>query len=307
MNFQGEPPVGRALELKADLGHAISDRQRPPVLALGFGRHGLKLGGALEGGLERERLFGEGGTTTPAVRLARWRQRASILDSVREKVSGVTRTIDGEDRATLDEYLESIRDVERRIQRAEQRQSYDLPEVAQPEGIPATFAEHVRLMFDLQALAFASDMTRVFSFKMGRDSSARVFPRSGVDRPLHPASHHGENERSIEAFAQINRYHVSQIPYFLQKLQETMEGDTHLLEKTMIVYGSPMGNPNVHNHKRCPLIVVGGANGKLQGNLHLRAPDGTPMANAMLAMLHRLGMEDTEAFGDSTGTFDLSG
>ena len=105
----------------------------------------------------------------------------------------------------------------------------------------------------------------------------------------------------------MNRYHVGQVPYLLQKLQDTMEGDTHLLDKTMVIYGSPMGDPNVHNHKRCPLIVVGGANGKLQGNLHLRAPDGTPMANAMLAMLHGLGMEDMEAFGDSTGTFDLSG
>ena len=161
-------------------------------------------------------------------------------------------------------------------------------------------------MFDLQALAFASDMTRVFSFKMGRDSSARVFPRSGVDRPFHPASHHGENERSIEAFAQINRYHVGQIPYFLQKLQETMEGDTHLLDKTMIVYGSPMGNPNVHNHKRCPLFIVGGANGALPGNLHVRAEPGTSMANVMLTLMHSLGLDDLKSFGDSTNEFVFS-
>jgi hypothetical protein len=147
----------------------------------------------------------------------------------------------------------------------------------------------------------------VFSFKLGRDASSRVYPNSGIDRPFHPASHHGENKSSIELFAEINRYHVGQVPYLLQKLQDTMEGDTHLLDKTMVIYGSPMGNPNVHNHKRCPLIVVGGANGRLQGNLHLRAPDGTPMANAMLAMLKALGMEDMETFGDSTGTFDLLG
>ena len=208
----------------------------------------------------------------------------------------------------LDRYLENIRELERRIQRTEQRnvsgEVRALPEA--PAGVPDSFQEHVQLMFDLQVLAFASDMTRVFSFKMGRDSSARVFPRSGVDRPFHPASHHGENERSIEAFAQINRYHVSQIPYFLQKLQETMEGDTHLLDKTMIVYGSPMGNPNVHNHKRCPLFIVGGANGALPGNLHVRAEPGTSMANVMLTLMHNLGLDDLESFGDSTSEFIFS-
>ena len=120
-------------------------------------------------------------------------------------------------------------------------------------------------MFDLQALAFEADMTRVFSFKMGRDASGRVYPDSGIDKPFHPASHHGENEQNILDFAQINKYHVGMLPYFLEKLKNTMEGDAHLLDKTMIIYGSPMGNPNVHNHKRCPLFVAGGANGQLKG------------------------------------------
>ena len=254
-----------------------------------------------------DQLFGAGGT--PEARAARRRSHSSILDWITGEVAELQRNLKPADRRRLERYLENIREIERRIQRVEERnasgEERELP--AAPAGVPDDFDEHVRLMFDLQALAFAADVTRVFSFKLARDGSSRVYPNSGLDRPFHPSSHHGGREANIEQFAQMNRYHVGQVPYLLQKLQDTMEGDTHLLDKTMVIYGSPMGDPNVHNHKRCPLIVVGGANGKLQGNLHLRAPDGTPMANAMLAMLHRLGMEDTEAFGDSTGTFDLSG
>ena len=180
----------------------------------------------------------------------------------------------------------------------------ELPEA--PAGVPDSFREHVQLMFDLQALAFASDVTRVFSFKMGRDSSARIFPESGVNKPFHPASHHGGNEGNITDFSEINRYHVGMLPYFLERLESTMEGDTHLLDRTMIVYGSPMGDPNIHNHKRCPLFVVGGANGRMDGNAHLRAAPGTPMANVMLSLSHKLGMDDVERFGNSTGDFSLT-
>ena len=254
-----------------------------------------------------DQLFGAGGT--PEARAERRRAHSSILDWITGEVAELQRNLKPADRRRLERYLENIREIERRIQRVEERnasgEERELP--AAPAGVPDDFDEHVRLMFDLQVLAFAADVTRVFSFKLARDGSSRVYPNSGLDRPFHPSSHHGGRESNIEQFAQMNRYHVGQVPYLLQKLQDTMEGDTHLLDKTMVIYGSPMGDPNVHNHKRCPLIVVGGANGKLQGNLHLRAPDGTPMANAMLAMLHRLGMEDMEAFGDSTGTFDLSG
>ena len=254
-----------------------------------------------------DQLFGAGGT--PEARAARRRSHSSILDWIIGEVADLQRNLKPADRHRLERYLENIREIERRIQRIEQRhasgEERELP--AAPPGVPDSFDEHVQLMFDLQVLAFTADVTRVFSFKLGRDASSRVYPNSGIDRPFHPASHHGENKSSIELFAEINRYHVGQVPYLLQKLQDTMEGDTHLLDKTMVIYGSPMGNPNVHNHKRCPLIVVGGANGRLQGNLHLRAPDGTPMANAMLAMLKALGMEDMETFGDSTGTFDLLG
>jgi hypothetical protein len=173
--------------------------------------------------------------------------------------------------------------------------------------VPDSYREHTELMFDLQALAFESDMTRVFSFKLSRDSSGRVFPESGSDKGFHPASHHGALEAEILEFAKINTYHVSLLPYLLERLDGVQEGDSTLLEKTMIVYGSPMGDPNVHNHRRVPFLLLGGANGKLEGNRHLRAPDGTPLANVMLDMMHKLGLEDMESFGDSNGVFSLTG
>ena len=253
-----------------------------------------------------DQLFGAGGS--PEGRAARRQANKSILDWVSGRVGELKRQLGPADVHRLDLYLENIREIERRIQRIEEHNASgevrELP--AAPAGVPDSFEEHVKLMFDLQALAFASDITRVFSFKMGRDSSARVFPESGVETPFHPASHHGNNHGNITDFAMINRYHVGMLPYFLKRLEDTMEGESSLLDKTMIVYGSPMGDPNVHNHKRCPLFVVGGANGKLAGNLHVKAADGTPMANVMLGLMHKLGMEDEEAFGDSTGDFSFS-
>ncbi|MEP7345249.1 MAG: DUF1552 domain-containing protein, partial [Gemmatimonadaceae bacterium] len=153
--------------------------------------------------------------------------------------------------------------------------------------------------------AFAADITRVFSFKMGRDGSSRVFPESGSDKPFHPASHHGGSEKGVKDFFLINKYHVSMLPYFLEKLKGITEGDSNLLEKTLIMYGSPMGDSNLHNHRRCPLIVMGHANGQLTGNVHLKAPDGTPMANAMVSVMNALGMDDVKRFGDSTDAFPI--
>ena len=253
-----------------------------------------------------DQLFGAGGT--PEARAARQRSSASILDFLTGEVASLKGRLDPSDRQRMDRYLENVREIERRIQRVvarnESGERRDLPEA--PAGVPDSFDEHVKLMFDLQALAFQADMTRVFSFKMGRDASGRVYPESGIDKGFHPASHHGDNENNITDFAQINRYHVGLVPYFLDRLKESMEGDTHLLDKTMIVYGSPMGDPNVHNHKRCPLFVVGGAQGRMEGNLHLRAAPGTPMANVMLSLMHRLGLEDMTSFGNSTGTFSFA-
>ncbi|MCZ6916922.1 MAG: DUF1552 domain-containing protein [Gemmatimonadetes bacterium] len=253
-----------------------------------------------------DQLFGAGGTTEE--RAARRRTSRSILDWITGEVAQLKRTLGPADRERMERYLDNIREIERRIQKIEVHNTSgevrELPEA--PAGVPDSFEEHVKLMFDLQVLAFASDMTRVFSFKMGRDASARVYPESGLDEGFHPLSHHGGSESGVTDFYKINKYHVSMIPYFLEKLKNTMEGDTHLLDKTMIIYGSPMGDGNVHNHKRCPLFVAGGANGRLQGNLHVKAPPETPMANVMLSLMHMLGMDDIENFGDSTGALSLT-
>ena len=253
-----------------------------------------------------DQLFGAGGT--PEERLARRRTNSSILDWIGGRVGALRRELGPNDIHRLDRYLENVREIERRIQGIEARNSSgeprELPEA--PAGVPDSFEEHMRLMFDIQVLAFSSDVTRVFSLKMGRDSSARVFPESGTDRPFHPASHHGGREDSIMEFGKINRYHVSMLPYLLESLQNVDEGGTSLLDKTMILYGSPMADSNLHNHRRAPLIALGGASGALQGGVHLKAPDGTPMANAMLSMLHGLGLDDMNNLGDSTGEFGLS-
>ncbi len=253
-----------------------------------------------------DQLFGVG--ATPEQRAANRRTDKSILDWVTQEVRKLSKELGGPDRTRLNQYLEDIREIERRIQKVEAyNSSGDVRELpSAPIGVPDSFSEHVKLMFDLQALAFAADITRVFSFKLGRDGSARVYPASGAALPFHPASHHGENENRIMQFAQINKHHVSLVPYFLEKLKNIQEGDANLLDKTLVIYGSPMGNSNVHNHKRCPLFLAGKANGHLKGGLHLKAADGTPMANVMLQLLHDLGLEDLKSFGDSTGTFTLT-
>ncbi|MDE3014854.1 MAG: DUF1552 domain-containing protein [Gemmatimonadota bacterium] len=251
-------------------------------------------------------LFGAGSTSED--RAARRRTNSSILDWITGEIAHLKRELGPNDMQRLDRYLDNVREIERRIQAVEAQNSTgeerQLP--GAPAGVPDSFEEHMRLMFDLQALAFASDMTRVFSFKTGRDASGRVYPESGTDRPFHPASHHGGREEAILDFQKINEYHVSMLPYFLERLQSLDEGDTDLLEKTMIVFGSPMADGNVHNHRRCPLVLLGGANGQLEGGLHLKAPDGTPMANVMLTLMHKLGMEDMRSFGDSTGDCSLT-
>jgi hypothetical protein len=240
-----------------------------------------------------DQLFGVG--ATPQERAAHRRADRSILDWITAEVNRLTKDLGAADRARLADYLEDVREIERRIQRIEAQNSTG-----------DSFSEHVKLMFDLQALAFASDTTRVFSFKMGRDGSGRSYPESGVATSFHPASHHQEREERVLDFAKINRYHVSMVPYFLEKLKNTPDGESNLLENTLVVYGSPMGNSNVHNHKRCPLFLAGHAGGSLKGNLHLKAADGTPMANVMLTLLHDLGLDDMQSFGDSTGRFDLT-
>jgi hypothetical protein len=252
-----------------------------------------------------DQLFGVG--ATPEARARRRQRDRSILDWVTDSVGQLKGTLGPGDRARLNDYLEDVREIERRIQKVEALNSSgetrELP--AAPIGVPDAYDEHVRLMFDLQAVAFAADITRVFAFKLSRDVSNRVFKDAGVTTGFHIASHHNDRDDRILEFSKINKYHVSLLPYFLEKLKNTRDGDGSLLDNSLILYGSPMGNPNVHNHKRCPLFFAGHAGGRLKGQLHLKASDGTPMANAMLSALHILGVE-IESFGDSTGSFDLN-
>jgi hypothetical protein len=251
-------------------------------------------------------LFGSG--STPEDRIARRESRRSILDWIAGEVADVRKDLGAMDRTRLDRYLEHVREVERRIQMIEAHNKSGEPREmpGAPIGVPDSFSEHMKLMFDLQVLALETDMTRVISFKTGRDSQNRVFPESGSNQPFHPASHHGNREERILDFNKICKYRVGQLPYFLDKLKASMEGDQSLLEKTMIVWGSPMADPNVHNHRRCPLMLLGHANGVLKGNVHLKAADGTPMANVLLTLMHELGLDDMTTFGDSTGAFSLS-
>jgi hypothetical protein len=251
-------------------------------------------------------LFGAGGSVQE--RASRRQTQGSILDWITGRVAQLQSELKPSDRHRMDQYLTNIREVERRIQMIEaQNSSGDVRELpGAPAGVPDSFEEHMRLMLDLQVLAFEADMTRVFSFKTGRDASSRVYPESGTSIGYHPASHHGNNPQNILAFNMINQHHVAQFPYFLEKLKTTMDGERSLLDKTMIIYGSPMGDGHVHNHRRCPLVVIGGANGQLKGGVHLKAPDGTPMANVMLSLMHKLGLDETESFGDSTGEFSFS-
>jgi hypothetical protein len=250
-------------------------------------------------------LFGAGSSKED--RAARRVSRRSILDWIQGEVSTVQKELGTTDRARLDRYLTYVREIERRIQAIEARNTSGeeraLPDA--PAGVPDSFSEHMRLMLDLQVLAFQSDMTRIVTFKIGRDAQNRVFPESGSLQPFHPSSHHGDREERIMEFNKICKYRVQQVTYLIDRLKESTEGDKNLLDKTLVVWGSPMADANVHNHRRCPMFLLGHANGALKGNLHIKAADGTPMANAFLSMGHILGMEMTQ-FGDSTGALSLN-
>ncbi len=250
-------------------------------------------------------LFGAGANN--ADRAARRKENSSILDWIVGEMASLRRDLGAADQRRVDQYLENIRELERRIQAVEAKNSTGeeraLPEA--PAGVPDSFAEHMQLMFDIQVLAFESDMTRVFSFKTGRDASSRTYPESGTNKGFHPASHHGGREAAILEFNLINKFHVSLLPYFLDKLKNTKDGDGNLLDSTLIMYGSPMADGNLHNHRRCPLMLLGHGNGMVPGDVHLKAPDGTPMADVMLALLHKFGVDNMHSFGDSTAPFGL--
>jgi len=251
-----------------------------------------------------ENLFGEGGTAEE--RLSRQRVNRSILDWISHDVARLQRNLGPSDRSRLSAYLDDVREIERRIEKIEKYNASGAARAlpAAPLGVPDDYEEHVNLMFDLQALAFMTETTRVSAFKMSRDVSGRVWPKSGVKTPFHPCSHHGEAPTRVEEFARLNRYHVSLIPYFLNKLKNTPDGEGNLLDHTLVMYGSPLGDSNVHNHKRVPVFLAGHANGKVQGGQHIRCKDGTPMANIMLSMAQKLNV-NVEKFGDSNGTIAI--
>ena len=246
--------------------------------------------------------------TTQAERAARLAEDRSILDSVLSSVARLQNRLGPGDRVRLADYLEQVREIERRIQIVERRnRSGELRELpASPVGVPDSFSEHVKLMFDLQLLAFASDVTRVFAFKLGRDASNRSYPESGFKGTFHDTSHHGGREDKILNFATLNTFHVGLIAWFLERLKNTPDGGGTMLDHTLLMYGSPMGDSNLHNHKRVPFFIAGRAGGALKGGRHLKAANGTPLANVMLGALHALGLEDVERFGDSDASFELN-
>jgi hypothetical protein len=237
----------------------------------------------------------------PYARQLRLQEDRSILDGLIASIARLTRTLGPGDRARLEQHLENVREIERRIQAVEaynrSGEPRELP--AAPDGVPDSFGEHARLMFDLQLAAFAADITRVFAFKLGRDNSNRAYPESGFGGAFHPASHHSGREDKIRNFARLNTYHVSTVAYLLERLNATPDGAGTMLDNSLVLYGSSMGDSNQHNHKRVPFFMAGG--------VHLKAPNGTPLADVMLGALHALGMDELKAFGDSESVFDITG
>ena len=246
-----------------------------------------------------ERLFGEGGA--PEDRRTALHRRASLLDWVREDVSRIQGRLGPTDRSKVDQYLETIREVERRIQRAEAGVTDRiLPDLDRPVGVPAAYADHAKLMFDLQVLALQGDVTRVITFQLARETSNRTYPEIGVDAPHHPLTHHGNNQVKIDQMAKINAFHVSLFSYLLEKLKATPEGDGTLLDHTLYLYGSGMGNPNVHDHTNLPILVAGG---DTLGGYHIKYSEPVPLANLHLTLLDKIGVR-LDSFQDSTGTIE---
>ncbi len=248
-----------------------------------------------------ERLFGEGGSA--ADRRAALRKRASLLDWVRDDISRLQQKLGSDDRIRVGQYLDTVREVERRIQKAESDDADQLPDLDRPVGVPASYADHARLMFDLQVLALQGDVTRVITFQLARETSTRTYPEIGVPDPHHPLTHHGNNAEKIAKMAKINAFHVSLFAYFLEKLKSTPEGDGCLLDHALYLYGSGMGNPNVHDHVNLPILVAGGGAGRLKGGRHITYAEPTPLANLHLTLLEKVGVR-LDSFADSKGKVD---
>ncbi|MBM3784778.1 MAG: DUF1552 domain-containing protein [Acidobacteria bacterium] len=246
-----------------------------------------------------ERLFGEGGNAS--ARRAALRNRASLLDSFTNEIARMKRRVGAPDRVRLDQYLDSVRQVEREIERAEQAVNDNrTPDMDRPIGVPAAFADHAKLMFDLQILAFQADITRVITFQLTREQSNRTYPEIGVLDPHHPTSHHGNDPVKVAKIAKINNYHVKLFSEFLQRMKATPDGDGSLLDHSVYLYGSGMGNPSLHDHENLPILVAGGAKTGLKGGRHIRYENGTNLSNLHLTLLDRVGIH-LDSFVDSTG------
>ena len=250
-----------------------------------------------------ERLFGTSGTTDPAAWLAARRHDRSLLDMVTAKVARLSRELGPRDRVKLSEYLEAVRDVERRIQMAEQQTTRELPAMDQPAGVPDSFEEHAKLMFDLQVLAYQADLTRVITFMMGHETSNRAYPEIGVPDSHHALSHHGGDKALIERLKKVDGYLTTMFAYFVNRLASTPDGDGSLLDSVIILFGSGMSDGNRHNHHDLPTLLVGGGAGAITGGRHIRVAPDTPNANLFLTMLDTLGVP-TDTMGDSTGRLD---
>jgi hypothetical protein len=249
-----------------------------------------------------ERMFGRPGTA--AQRLERMQTDRSILDSVKEDVSDLENGLGARDRSRLNDYLDNIREIEQRIQRAEKQSSTSVEVPDAPVGIPEPFEDHANLQFDLLALAWAADITRVFTFMLCRDASQRVYPNLGITEPHHSMSHHGNDPQKIASLVKLNSYHVTLFGRFLDKLKKTPDGDGSLLDHSMILYGSGMSESNVHSRLDIPTLIAGGGAGSIKGNRHIQAPKETPLANFMLGIAHKFGVE-MDKFGISTGVLEV--
>jgi hypothetical protein len=247
-----------------------------------------------------ERLFGANDSTDARVRASRLRQDRSILDSVTDRVKVLQRSLGAPDNRKVNDYLESLRDVERRIQKAEEQSTKEVPDISRPEGIPDTFERHVGLLYDLQLLAFQSDLTRVTTFMYGREQNGRPYPQIGVSEPHHPLTHHQDLPEKMEKCARIQTYHVRLFADYVQKLRSTADGDGSLLDHVMILYGGGISHSDRHTHGPLPTLVVGGGGGAIKGGRHLIYPEHTPLANLQVTLLANLGLP-AEKFGDSTG------
>jgi hypothetical protein len=245
-----------------------------------------------------ERLFGDGGSA--AERRAALQRRASLLDWVRDDTARLQKRLGPDDRARVEQYLETIREVERRMQKAEADTDGPLPDLDRPVGVPAVYADHARLMFDLQTLAMQGDVTRVITFQLARETSTRTYNEIGVPDPHHPLTHHGNDPAKVERMAKINAFHVSLFAYYLDKLKSTPEGNGSLLDHSVILYGSGMGDPNVHDHVNLPILVAGGGAGRVKGGRHIKYVEPTPLANLHLTLLEKVGVR-LDAFADSKG------